>query len=270
MSLQVAPGIILLAVAGFFLWQHFSTGAVEGSAYVQSVATITGVGYAGMNNRYAGVVEAKEVIEINPDSDLKIKECFVAAGDPVKAGDPLVRLDEKPLKLGVDQASAGVDAAKALVRQRQDDGTKAEIAEAKAREAQATAGLKLAKTQLGYTTLKAPTDGTVITVATNVGQTAAPGRTLVTLADPADTWVRAFVPEPMLGSIKVGQQVRVSGEGASDVEGTITWISSEPEFTPNNVETRDQRVRLVFGFRVQLPEGASGFLPGQPVDVTLP
>lgn len=200
----------------------------------------------------------------------QVAEVLVSEGDTVKAGDPLVRLDEKPLKLGVDQASAGVDAAKALVRQRQDDGTKAEIAEAKAREAQATAGLKLAKTQLGYTTLKAPTDGTVITVATNVGQTAAPGRTLVTLADPADTWVRAFVPEPMLGSIKVGQQVRVSGEGASDVEGTITWISSEPEFTPNNVETRDQRVRLVFGFRVQLPEGASGFLPGQPVDVTLP
>ncbi len=243
--------VVLLLLVGAGAWWWFGrpaadeerrvSGSVETTSY-QVAATIAG----------------------------QVAEVLVSEGDTVKAGDPLVRLDEKPLKLGVDQASAGVDAAKALVRQKQDDGTKAEIAEAKARESQANAGLKLAKTQLGYATLKAPNDGTVITVTTNVGQTAAPGRTLVTLADPTDAWVRAFVPEPMLGSIKVGQQVRVSGEGASDTEGTITWISSEPEFTPNNVETRDQRVRLVFGFRVQLPDGASGFLPGQPVDVTLP
>jgi HlyD family secretion protein len=200
----------------------------------------------------------------------QVAEVLVSEGDTVKAGDPLVRLDEKPLKLAVDQASAGVDAAKALVRQKQDDGTKAEVAEAKARETQAKAGLNLAKTQLGYATLKAPHDGVVVTVTTNAGQAAAPGRTLVTLSDPADVWVRAFVPEPLLGSIRVGTPVRVSADGASDVDGEITWISSEPEFTPNAVETRDQRVRLVYAFRVQLPASASGFLPGQPVDVTLP
>lgn len=93
-----------LAVGGYFAWQHFSGGAaVEGTAYVQSVSEITGVGYVGQSNRYSGIVESKEVIEINPDSTMTIKECFVEAGDTVTAGLPLFVYDVDELTLAHEQ-----------------------------------------------------------------------------------------------------------------------------------------------------------------------
>lgn len=78
-------------------------GQNEATAYVQSVATILGVGYTGHSNRYSGVVEAKEVIEINPDSQLTILERYVSAGDTVYAGMPLFAYDVESLTLSYEQ-----------------------------------------------------------------------------------------------------------------------------------------------------------------------
>ena len=82
-----------------------------------------------------------------------------------------------------------------------------------------------------------------------------------------------IVLPPMKKVIGVPEEANIIAggwQGSLAADGTITWVSSQPEFTPTNVQTRDQRVRLVFEFRVQLPVGTSGFLPGQPVDVALP
>ncbi|MDO4852180.1 MAG: hypothetical protein Q4A88_02015, partial [Clostridia bacterium] len=75
----------------------------EETAYVQSVANILGVGYTGHSNRYSGVVEAKDVIEINPDTDLKIAERFVEAGDAVNEGMALFSYDVDSLTLSYEQ-----------------------------------------------------------------------------------------------------------------------------------------------------------------------
>ena len=219
-------------------------------------------------NRLSGSVEATQYTAASVIGG-RVAEVLVDEGAVVKAGDPLVRLDATPLQLAVDQASAGVDAAKAVVTQKQDDGTKAEVAEAQARQAQAEAAVKLAEVQLGYATIAAPHDGTVVTVTTNAGQNAAPGRALVTLVDTGDVWLRAYVPEPQLAAAKLGTTVQVSGDGLEPRDGEITWVAAQPEFTPNSVETRDQRTKLVYQVRVKVDAG--GVLkPGQPVDVTLP
>lgn len=223
---------------------------------------------AAQPDRIAGSVEATQYAVASVISG-KVAEVKVAEGDTVRAGDTVVTLDPTALHLGVDQAKAGVAAAQALVTQRLDDGTDAEVAEARARQAQAEAAVKLAEVQLGHATLTAPLGGTVVTVTTNVGQAATPGRTLVTILDPSDVWVRAYVPEPRLAAVSVGAVVHVSGDGLTPRDGTVTWVSAEPEFTPNNVETRDQRTKLVYQIRVHLPADAA-LKPGQPVDVTLP
>ena len=75
----------------------------EETVSVQSVANILGVGYTGKNNRYSGVVEAKEVVEINPDSNLTIEKCYVKAGDPVSVGTELFRYDVDSLNLTYEQ-----------------------------------------------------------------------------------------------------------------------------------------------------------------------
>ena len=220
-------------------------------------------------NRLSGSVEAT-AYTVAPAIGGRVTAVLVAEGDVVHAGDPVVRLDATALQLTVDQANAGVEAAKALVSQKEDDGTDAEVAEAKARQAQAEAAVKIAEVQLGYATVSAPHDGTVVTVTTNAGQNAAPARTLLTLVDTSDLWVRAYVPEPRLGAVTVGTVVQVLGDGVDPRPGTITWVATQAEFTPNSVETADQRTKLVYQIRVAV-DGTDGQLkPGQPVDVELP
>ena len=198
----------------------------------------------------------------------QVAEVLVSEGDTVKAGDPLVRLDEKPLKLAVDQASAGVDAAKALVRQKQEDGTKAEVAEAKARETQAKAGLNLAKTQLGYATLKAPTTGSSSPSPPTRGRR--PPRT-----HPG----HALRPGRRLGpGVRPRATARVDQVGrrcASPRTAPPTSTARSPGSRPNPIHPQrrgDQGPARPAGLRIPRPAAspASGFLPGQPVDVTLP
>ncbi len=250
-AVPVLAVLVVLGLVGAGLWWWIATPAEEESRSVWGSVETTRY---QTSSTIAGLVE----------------EVLVAEGDAVMAGHPLVRLDDTALRLAVEQATSGVDAAKALVAQHEADGTDAEVAEAKARQAQAEAGLQLAEFQLAQAVISAPHDGVVITVTTNAGQAAAAGRTLVTLSDLTDVWVRAFVPQPDLGSIDVGTKLQVSAAGADSVEGTVTWVSTEPEFTPNSVQTKDQRARLVYQFRVQLPSDAVGYRAGQPVDVFLP
>lgn len=240
--------IVLVVIAGgLFSWWWFTrpsdteavrdaTGAVEATTY-----DVSGV--------IAGRVTSVKATE----------------GTRVKQGDVLVTLDDSALKLQVEQAIQGVNAAKAAVTQAKDDG-QAAIAAAQAKQKQAEAGLQLTRVQLGYATITAPHDGIVVTVTTNVGQAAAPGRTLVTIMDPADLFVRAYVAEPKLGDVKIGGGVVATTNG-SEYRGSVTFVATEAQFTPNNVETVDQRSKLVFEVRVKLTDGSGALKPGMPVDV---
>ena len=99
--------LLILGGLGYGGWygynRYFAETPKEGTVYVQSVAAITGVGPAGQRSRYAGVVEAKNVIQVDPDTDLTVKECYVSAGDKVKKGDPLFSYDVASLEISLEQ-----------------------------------------------------------------------------------------------------------------------------------------------------------------------
>ena len=105
--LKILITLIILAAlgaGGYYAYLHFFSGeTAEGTVYVQTVTAITGIGPAGVNNRYTGVVEAKNVIDIDPDKNLTIKECFVSAGDKVTEGTPLFCYDLDSLQLSYEQ-----------------------------------------------------------------------------------------------------------------------------------------------------------------------
>ncbi len=95
--------VVLLVLAvlgggGYWIYQR-NFAKEEGSAYVQSVAEIAGLGPVGMKAQYNGIVEAKDVIEINPSANMTVKECFVTTGSKVSEGDPLFRYDVDDLTL---------------------------------------------------------------------------------------------------------------------------------------------------------------------------
>lgn len=217
----------------------------------------------------SGQVETTE-LTIAPAMAGRITAVKATEGAQVSAGDVLVQLDTAALKLQKSQAKQGVTAAKASVTNEEDDGTKADVKAAKARLAQAEAAVKLAEVQLTYATVKAPQDGTVVNVVGNVGQNAAPGRTILTMTNPADLFVRVFVPEGNIGAVQVGQQVNVTTDSSpTTFHGTVSFISNQAEFTPNNIDTAEQRTKLVFAVRVRIDDTSGTLKAGMPVDVTL-
>lgn len=189
-------------------------------------------------------------------------------GDSVAKGQTVVVLDSKTLKLQVDQAEQGVKAAEAALTNAKDKGSDADIAAAKARVKQAKTNVDLAKVQLGYATVRAPHAGVVVTVTTNAGQNTSPGKTLLTLSDPNDLFVRVFVPETRIGAVTIGQSAAVTTDSTTaTVPGTVSFISSQAEFTPNNVETADQRTKLVFEVRIRISDSSGALKAGMPVAV---
>ena len=216
----------------------------------------------------SGMVEATEY-QIAPAMAGRVETITVVEGQIVSAGQPIAVMDARALELQLAQAKEGVNAAKASVTQAKDTGTKAEERAAKARLAQAQAGVKLAQLQLDYASVSSPHDGVVTAVAANAGQNANPGKTLVTVSDTKDLFVRVFVPETRIGDVKIGSEVSVTTDSSDTTyPGRVEFVASEAEFTPNNVETKEQRVKLVYEVRVRLADTSGVLKAGMPVDVT--
>ena len=112
--------------------------------------------------------------------------------------------------------------------------------------------------QLDYNISKcnvtAPASGTIITKYAQAGEVTAAGKPIFKLADLENTFLRAYFTSDQLSSVKIGQQVRVVADfgGGEQVEypGTVTWISSESEFTPKSIQTRDSRAALVYAVKI--------------------
>jgi len=247
--------VLLLVVGGGGWWWWSSTQSSPAAAAEQ----------------LSGTVEANEY-QITPAIAGRITKVLVSEGDQVTKGDVLVRLDQSAVRLQLTQAKQGVNAAKAAVKNaRDDDGsTKADIAAAKARQKQAEAAVDLARVQLGYTTVTSPRTATVVSLTGNAGQNAAPGKTLLTILDPNDLFVRVFVPETEIGAVALGESASLTTDSSTQTfTGTVSFIASESEFTPNNVQTKDQRVKLVYEVRVKVSDSSGTLKAGMPVDVAL-
>jgi HlyD family secretion protein len=161
-------------------------------------------------------------------------------------------------------ATVAHDAALAQVAQ-------ANIGLAKASEAAARAKLALDDITLSYTTLRAPFSGVIAVREAELGQLAAPGVAIVTLDDLDHVWLRAYINEPDLGKIRLGEAVDVTTDTypGKIYAGRISFISPEAEFTPKTVETHAERVTLVYRVRIDLANPAHELLPGMPADARI-
>ncbi|RNC67228.1 MAG: HlyD family efflux transporter periplasmic adaptor subunit [Desulfuromonadales bacterium] len=146
-----------------------------------------------------------------------------------------------------------------------------QIDAARARHRQAQESLALARTRLGYTTVASPIAGIVLAKHAEPGEQVAAGTPVVTVGDIRDTWVRAYIAETDLGRVKVGQKARIKSDTWPDkrYEGTVTFIAQEAEFTPRNVQTEKERVKLVYRIKITVPNPTMELKPGMPVDAEL-
>lgn len=144
----------------------------------------------------------------------------------------------------------------------------AALAQAQAAEAQ----VDQARSLVDDLRIHAPVSGRIASRYVNTGEVVAAGTPLFGLNDLARVYLKAYVPEPMLGVIRIGQpaQIWVDAFAQQPFEATLGYIASRAEFTPKEVQTRDERTKLVFEVRLYPGADPGGkLLPGQPADAMI-
>jgi HlyD family secretion protein len=166
-----------------------------------------------------------------------------------------------------EQAAASLDAAQETLAKMLRGSREEEVRAAQARLDQATAALELADRAVADCAVTAPIEGVVTTRIRDVGEFVTVGAPIVTISRLDQVWLSIYVPEARLSEVKFGASayVKVDGDPAT-YEGTVDFISPEAEFTPRDVQTADERAKLVYRVKIALPNPDGVFKPGMPAD----
>lgn len=192
----------------------------------------------------------------------------------------LLQIRENPqdLEAQVDAAETAYRRAEAAVQQAEAElaavrsgATREEIAAVEAQVDQAEAALGKLLTERDKLTIVAPVGGLVLERTIHEGELAAPGAPIITLGDLDHVTLTVYVPEDQLGKVNVGQDVEVEVDSFPDkvFRGEVVAIASEAEFTPRNVQTKEERVNMVFAVDVTIPNPDHQLKPGVPADATI-
>jgi HlyD family secretion protein len=229
-----------------------------------------------------------------------VGELFVREGDVVEAGAPIFTLDRDRLSLNAQSAAAQAGAAAQAVRTAQADAALAQsnyqrgaelfergfyprarldsdrasrdaanarLAQARREASAAGAQTSLARTRVGDLAAAAPEAGTVERIYFRPGEVVAAGAPVAALLTPRNMKVRFFAPQAMLAQFPAGAHVQVSCDGCGDaMDAVVSYVASEPQFTPPIIYSIDQREKLVFLIEARLTEPGR-VRPGMPVDV---
>jgi HlyD family secretion protein len=181
-----------------------------------------------------------------------------------------------------DQARAKYLAAQATVHQAEEylrqlkngprpeeiEQVRAQARAARAAELAARAELKLIKTRIGYARIYAPLNGYILIKSVEAGEFVTAGTPICTIGDLDVVKFITYVPETQLARIKLGNRVNVTVDTypRKKYVGKIIFISSVAEFTPKNVQTQAERVKLVYKIKVRLKNPNQELKPGMPAD----
>jgi len=244
---------------------------------------------------------------VGPRSSGRVEKIFVQEGDVLHEGQLIAQLEAPELRARSELAAAQIDTAirnadaqaaqleylranavreSDLLKRRVVSPNEAEQANSAAKSqeknveaarmqvAQARAQLADIEAQLAEMQVLAPSDCVVETLSVKVGDILVPpfSQEVATLLLPQHLWVRVYVPEPWLGLIKLGDQVRVQVDSfpGKDFPGTVEQVNRQAEFTPRNVQTVEDRIRQVFGVKVRLPNDDDRLRAGMSADVYFP
>lgn len=119
-------------------------------------------------------------------------------------------------------------------------------------------------------TLRSPVSGIVTEKLVERGEVIAPRAPVAVVADLDHAWADVFVPEPTVPRLRLGQSATIfTDAGGAGIEGKVTWISPKAEFTPRNVQTADERSKLVYRVRITVDNSQGVLKQGMPVEAEL-
>lgn len=237
----------------------------------------------------SGNVEVTEV-DVGFKIPGRVQSLYTDEGEKVVRGDRIATLDSDELESVVTQNRASVQNAEAqyektrkdlerytvlyrdgVIPTQQMDSAKAAYDVAVSQLRLSRASLKTAEVRFKDAVIYAPLNGVVIRKNVEEGETVGAGTAVFTIGDLENPWIKVYVKEDKLGLVKLGQraEIRVDTYPMKSYEGTVTYISSEAEFTPKNVQTQEERVKLVFGVKVSVKNQNDELKPGMPADVRI-
>lgn len=257
-----------------------------------AIAAYAGIRYfrGGEENALfaSGTVEATEA-QLGFQAPGRIDEVAVHEGDAVKQGQILARLDTRETEARLAQARAQVQAAQVrlgqagrdLKRSRallgggaigQEAYDKALVAQqvATSDDQQARAQVAALEAVLSNMQVRASFDGIVTVRHHEPGEIVSAGAPILTVMNPNDRWVRIYIAENRLGELQLGEKVKIATDTYPKKRygGEVIYISSQAEFTPKNVQTTEERVKLVYAVKVRITDDPNFELkPGLPADV---
>jgi len=211
---------------------------------------------------YTGTIEATKV-DVPTRVTSVLGTVNAQEGDTVKEGQVLAELQGEDIKINEELMHDYFARADWMVREGQLALPNYESLKN---------SLKLARLQREWLTVKSPVAGTVLTRYHEPGEQVMAGTRLFTVANLDSLWAYIYVPQPLLVRIRPGMAVQGALPELRDrtFPGTVMKINDEAEFTPKNVQTREERTRLVFGIKIGFDNPERLLKPGMPIEVTLP
>lgn len=186
-------------------------------------------------------------------------------------------------KANVVVAESALETARELYSDKLELKQRADVAEAEYLAAQqakaaatgrleaAEAALTAAQKGLSDAVVKSPLDAVVLLKIREAGEMTAPGQPIVRLGDLDRKWLRVYVSQTQINRVKLGQpaEVTIDADPQRAFSGTVTEISQEAEFTPKNVQTHEQRAKLVVGVKIVTADPDNELKPGMPADARI-
>jgi HlyD family secretion protein len=223
----------------------------------------------------------KEILGVQAEAaaaNLELAQLAVAGAKDTLAA--LLKLKEQPAALdaAAHRAEAAYRAAEAEVAVKkaalalvQAGARPEELALAERKVELAKRTVEALQARRDKLTLRAPIAGLVSSQVAHVGEAALPGATLLTIADLARVRLVIYVPESQIGRVRVGQpaEVSVNSYAGRVFRGTVAHVATQAEFTPRNVQTKEERVNTVFAVKIELENPERILKPGMPADAVL-
>jgi HlyD family secretion protein len=193
-----------------------------------------------------------------------------------QAQERLALSQEGPRKEEIAGARAAVAKAAAAVKQAEANRLELarkqqELAARQAEIAKNRAQAGITKTQIDDTVIIAPIDGVVLVKPAEAGEVIAAGTTVASLGDLDRPWLRAYINETDLGRVKLGQRAKLSTDSfpGKTYEGVVSFISPDAEFTPKQIQTKEERVKLVYRIKIEVDNSHHELKDNMPVDAEL-
>lgn len=169
-------------------------------------------------------------------------------------------------------AQSSRDSARARLNMLKEGFRTEEIEQGRAQLREAEKALALAELNLARCQLFAPIAGRVLSKNREVGEVVAPGTPVVTMGDLSRPWLNVYVGERDLGKLRLGMPawVYVDAYPKQPFPARVSYIADQSEFTPKNIQTQEERVKLVYRIKLELENKDGALKPGMPADAVIP